>query len=144
MFWFLLFQVPVHRPGQTRKSSMRATILVSTDIMWLLLSTSLRDVLWLDPAPQEMFVFLARAFILPPPPLSGFPCKPQPLQNPNLWVEPVHGDPQGSTQTHAHTSEPFARPVWKTWPKWSQTFTGSWLSLGGHRHFPDADHSNEY
>lgn len=64
---------------------MRATVLVSTDIIWLLLSTSLRHVLWLDPAPQEVFVLLSWAFILSPPPQSGFPAnhslhKPQTLE----------------------------------------------------------------
>lgn len=38
---------------------------------------------------------------------------------------------------HTHISEPFAKPNRKTWPKRSQMFTSSWLSLGEHRHFPD-------
>lgn len=90
LFWFLLFQVPVPRPGQTRKCSMRAMILVIPGTRGCCCPRA-SETCSGRTSTREPFVFLACAPVPPPPPGQGPPAH-------HGLRKPVRGDPS-STRT---------------------------------------------
>lgn len=100
MFWFLLFQVPVPRPGQTRKRSMRATILVILGIRGCCCPRA-SETCSGRTSTREPFVFLACAPVPPPPPGPGSPAH-------HGLRKPVRGDPAAPARSYVR---PLAKPV---------------------------------